>query len=83
MTPLHTDSELFRAAQLAQSPVVRVLAQRLADRGTQAATARETLAAIRARVDAGKHREALALIDTARAALDWARSIPNHNEVKP
>lgn len=83
MTPLNTDSELITAANLSQSPVVRVLAQRLADRATQAATVRQTLDAIRAHFQAGNVREALALIDEARAALDWVRNIPNHSGVKP
>ena len=85
MTPLNTDSEMIRAASCAQSPVVRILAQRLADRGTQAQAVRETLATIRGHFDAQQYREALAAIDQARAALDWARSVPNHpnaDEVK-
>jgi hypothetical protein len=82
MNPLNTDSELLKAAQIAQSPVVRILAQRLADRATQATTARDTLTTIREHVRMSELREALQLIDQTRAALDWARSIPNHNEVK-
>ena len=81
-----TDNEMIRAASIAQSPIVRTLAQRLAERGTQAQAVRETLATIRGHFEAGRLAEALAAIDQARAALDWARSIPNHSnvdEVKP
>lgn len=73
-----TDNEMIRAAELAQSPIVRTLAQRLAERGTQAQAVRDTLTTIRGHFEAGRLVEALAAIDQARAALDWARSIPNH-----
>jgi hypothetical protein len=82
MTPLNTDSELLRAAQLQQSPIVRVLAQRLADRGTQAAACRLMLAHIARHVDAGNLSKARELIDQTRAALEWSKHIPNHNEAK-
>ena len=79
MTPLNTDNEMIRAASIAQSPIVRILAQRLAERGTQAQAVRDTLTTIRGHFDDQRYREALTAIDQARAALDWARSIPNHS----
>lgn len=83
MTPLNTDAELITSAQLTQSPIVRILARRLADRNTQAAACRMMLGHIARHVDAGDLSKARELIDQTRAALDWVRNIPNHDEVKP
>lgn len=76
-----SDREMIRAAGFAQSLVVRTLAQRLAERGTQAQAVRESLAIIRGHFEAGRLVEALAAIDCVRNALDWRRNIPNHDEV--
>lgn len=78
MTPAHTDAELIRAAAGLSSPLVRVLVARIADRGREALAVRELLATIRGLIEAGQLREALALIDQARDALDWRWTAPHY-----
>lgn len=78
MTPAHTDAELIRAATGLSSPLVRVLVARIADRGREALAVRELLATIRGLIEAGQLREALALIDQARDALDWRWTAPHY-----
>lgn len=78
MNPALTDTELIRAASGTASPIVRILAARIADRGAEAEAVRELLATVRRLIGAGQLREALDLIDKARAALDWRWSIPHY-----
>jgi hypothetical protein len=78
MNPCHTDAELIRAGQFTASPIVRVLVARIADRNNEALAVRDLLATIRGMIDAGQLREALALIDKAREALDWRWSVPHY-----
>lgn len=78
MNPALTDTELIRAASGTSSPIVRILAARIADRGSEAEAVRELLATVHRLIGAGQLREALDLIDKARAALDWRWSIPHY-----
>lgn len=78
MNPALTDTELIRAASGTASPLVRILAARIADRGAEAEAVREMLATVRHLIGAGQLSEALDLIDKARAALDWRWSIPHY-----
>jgi len=78
MNPALTDSELIRAASGTASPIVRILAARIADLGAEAEAVHELLATVRHLIGTGQLSEALDLIDKARAALDWRRSIPHY-----
>ena len=78
MTPAHTDTELIRAADGLSSPLVRVLVARIADRNAEALAVRELLDTVRQMIEAGQLREALALIDKARDALDWRWTVPHY-----
>lgn len=82
MNPALTDTELIRAASVTASPIVRILAARIADRDAEAEAVRELLATVRHLIGAGQLREALDLIDKARAALDWRWSIPHYPPVE-
>lgn len=82
MNPALTDPELIRAASGTASPIVRILAARIADRGAEAEAVRELLATVHRLIGAGQLREALDLIDKARAALDWRWSIPHYPPVE-
>lgn len=78
MTPAHTDAELIRAADGLSSPVIRVLVARIADRGREAEAVRHLLTTVRELIAAGQLSQALALIDEARAALDWRWTAPHY-----
>lgn len=78
MNPALTDTELIRAASGTVSPIVRILAARIADRASEASAVRDLLATVHHLIGAGHLREALELIDKARAALDWRWSIPHY-----
>ena len=78
MNPCHTDTELIRAGEGLSSPLLRVLEARIADRNTQALAVRDLLATVRQMIESGQLREALALIDKVRDALDWRWSVPHY-----
>ena len=77
MSPLLTDSELIRAASVTQSPIVRMLASRLADRGTQSRSAQIMLDHIQRCIESGDLSKAVQLIDQTREALDFLKP-PTH-----
>lgn len=68
--PSMTDAEMQRVTSGMTNHTVRVMMQRILERGMVAREVRHELLRLRHLIDAGSLPEALQLIDTLRAALD-------------